>query len=189
MPNFQAILLQNIFTDIGGNNFLPPSATTIHTIEKCFVDLNFQLNENVNTFLPIRRASFSSSVYNISEGNIGNISITLNSPSALGVEELDLYFVGTNSQSATIGQDIIFDNNFNQPLRISWSIGEQTKLVPFTALTDSFFENVERFYFKLDHFTNCKSGTTITTEIDLTSTNSIDIDLDSLGFPGRGLGG
>lgn len=187
MPTPQQINLENI--NILGRSILPPSATTIHTIEKCFVDLNFQLNEDVNTFLPIRTATFSSSIYNISEGNIGNISITLNSPSVLGVEELDLHFVGTNSQSATIGQDIIFDNNFNQPLRISWSIGEQTKVVPFTALTDSLFENVEKFYFKLDHFTNCKSGSTIATEIDLTSTNSIDIDLGFTGLPGRGLGG
>lgn len=187
MPNFQQIALQNINNFIRSN--LPPSATTVHTIEKCFVDLNFQLNENANFFVPERRASFSSSLYNISEGNIGNISISLSAPSAFGIEELDLYFVGTNSQSAIIGQDILFEHNFSEPMRVSWSVGEQTKLIPFTALTDSFFESIEKFYFRLDHFTNCKSGSTIVTEIDLTSTNSIDIDFGFTGIPGRGLDG
>jgi hypothetical protein len=187
MSNFQKIALENINTFI--RSISPPSATTIHAIEKCFVDLNFQLNEDVNTFLPVRSVSFSDSSYNILEGGVGNISVSLNESSVLGIEELDLYFIGTNSQTATIGQDILFENNFIQPLRLSWSAGEQTKFIPFTALTDSFIESVEKFYFKLDHFTNCILGANLTTEINLVSISPAVIDLDLTISSVKDLGG
>lgn len=172
MPNIQAVLIDNIIRDIGGDNFLPPSATTIHTIEKCFVDLNFQTNEDVNSSIPIKNVNFGNSSYDIPEGLTGNFSVSLSSPSTLGIEEVDLYFIGTNSTGATINEDILFGFNTNEPLRLAWSGGEQTKAFSFTALTDFLIEDIENFYFKLDHFTNCRSGSTINTTINVINTAS-----------------
>jgi hypothetical protein len=122
------------------------------------VDLNFQLNENVNSFIPTRSVSFGSSSYSIPEGTIGNFSVSLSAPSDLGIEEVDLYFVGTNATGATLGQDALLGFSLDEPLRISWSGGEQAKSFSFTALTDYLIEDIEQFYFKLEHATNCNIG-------------------------------
>ena len=165
MPFVQVILLENIGGIVRAN--LPPSATTIHTIEKCFVDLNFQLNENVNSSFSEKSVFFTRASYDIIEGSIGNFFVSLDSPSQLGIEELDLYFLGTSSTGATINGDALFGYNFNEPLRLSWSGGEQVKAISVTGLTDFSIENTESFYFKLDHFTNCVSGGLTNTAINI----------------------
>jgi hypothetical protein len=164
MPFVQVILLENIGGIVRAN--LPPSATTIHTIEKCFVDLNFQLNENVNSSFSEKSVFFTRASYDIIEGSIGNFFVSLDSPSQLGIEELDLYFLGS-STGATINGDALFGYNFNEPLRLSWSGGEQVKAISVTGLTDFSIENTESFYFKLDHFTNCVSGGLANTAINI----------------------
>ena len=155
MPFIQIILLENIGDLLREN--LPPSATTIHTLEQCFVDLNFQLNENVNSSFSEKSVFFTQPSYSIAEGSIGNFFVSLGSPSELGIEELDLYFLGS-STGATINGDALFGYNFNEPLRLSWSGGEQVKTIPVTGLTDFVIEGTESFYFKLDHLTNCVFG-------------------------------
>lgn len=165
MPFFQAIVLENI----GGllREVIPPSATTIHTIEQCFVDLNFQLNENVDSFFFEKSVYFTRASYDIAEGSVGNFYVSLNQPSELGIEELDLYFLGTSSTGATINNDALFGYSFNEPIRLSWSGGEQVKAISVTGLTDFFIENTESFYFKLDHFTNCAPGGLVNTAINI----------------------
>jgi len=164
MPFIQVILLENIEGVIRAK--LPPSATTIHTIEQCFVDLNFQLNENVNSSFFEKSVYFTQPSYDVAEGSIGNFFVSLSGPSELGIEELDLYFLGS-STGATINGDALFGYNFNEPLRLSWSGGEQIKTIPVTGLTDFVIENTESFYFKLDHFTNCVSGGISTATINI----------------------
>lgn len=170
MPFIQTIVLNQIESQI--RDVLPASASTIHTIEKCFVDLNFQTNENVNSFIPTRNVSFGNSSYSIPEGAIGNFSVSLTLPSTLGIEEVDLYFVGTNATGATLAEDALLGFSVNEPLRISWSGGEQTKSFSFTALTDYLIEDIEQFYFKLDHTTNCKMGAFSAMTINVVNTAS-----------------
>ena len=170
MPFIQTILLENI----GGlvREDLSPSATTIHTLEQCFVDLNFQLNENVNSSFSEKSVFFTQPSYNIAEGSVGNFFVSLGSPSELGIEELDLYFLGTSSTGATTNGDALFGYNFNEPLRLSWSGGEQVKAISVTGLTDFIIESTESFYFKLDHFTNCVSGGLSNTTINIINTTT-----------------
>lgn len=170
MPFIQTIILENIAGFIRDN--LPPSATTIHTIEQCFVDLNFQLNENVNSPFSEKSVFFTQPSYSIAEGSVGNFFVSLSSPSELGIEELDLYFLGTSSTGATINGDALFGYNFNEPLRLSWSGGEQVKTISVTGLTDFTIESIESFYFKLDHLTNCISGGLLNTAINIINTTT-----------------
>ena len=142
--------------DIIKNDNLPG---TIHTIEQCFVDLNMELNENVSTSFPKKTASFRKGLYNLSEGSVDNIYVDLNSPSTLGIEELDLAYMGSNGPDAVISQDLAFSGtNLALPIRLSWGVGEKTKQIPFSALTDFKIENTEEFYFKLTNFINCTSS-------------------------------
>jgi hypothetical protein len=71
--NFTTQTTLAIRDDIKGN--IPPG--TIHTIEQCFVDLNMELNENVNTSFPKKTASFRKGLYNLSEGSVDNIYVDL----------------------------------------------------------------------------------------------------------------
>jgi len=135
----------------------PPG--TIHTIEQCFVDLNMELNENVNTSFPKKTASFRKGLYNISEGSEDALYVDLNSTSTLGIEEVDLAYVGSNGSSAVISQDLAFSGtNLALPIRLSWDVGEKNKRIPFSALTDYKIENTEEFYFRLTNFINCTSS-------------------------------
>ena len=153
--NFTTQTTLAIRDDIKGN--IPPG--TIHTIEQCFVDLNMELNENVNTSFPKKTASFRKGLYNLSEGSVDSIYVDLNSPSTLGIEELDLAYTGSNGPDAAISQDLAFSGtNFALPMRLSWGVGEKTKQIPFSALTDFKIENTEEFYFKLTNFINCTSS-------------------------------
>ena len=173
MPFIQVILLENIGGLVRAD--LPPSATTIHTIEKCFVDLNFQLDENVNSSFPEKSAYFTRASYDILEGSIGDFFVSLNNPSELGIEELDLYFLGTSSTGATINGDALFGYSFNEPLRLSWSGGEQVKAISVTGRTDFLIEGTESFYFKLDHFTNCVFGGLANTAINIINTTTFPL--------------
>jgi hypothetical protein len=170
MPFIQTILLENIGGLVREN--LSPSATTIHTLEQCFVDLNFQLNENVNSSFSEKSVFFTQPSYSIAEGSVGNFFVSLGSPSELGIEELDLYFLGTSSTGATTNGDALFGYNFNEPLRLSWSGGEQVKAISVTGLTDFIIESTESFYFKLDHLTNCVSGGLLNTTINIVNTTT-----------------
>jgi hypothetical protein len=153
--NFTTQTTLAIRDDIKGN--IPPG--TIHTIEQCFVDLNMELNENVNTSFPKKTASFRKGLYNLSEGSVDNIYVDLNSPSTLGIEELDLAYTGSNGPDAAISQDLAFSGtNLALPIRLSWGVGEKTKQIPFSALTDFKIENTEEFYFKLTNLINCTSS-------------------------------
>jgi hypothetical protein len=136
------------------------------------VDLNFQLNENVNSSFSEKSVFFTQPSYSIAEGSVGNFFVSLGSPSELGIEELDLYFLGTSSTGATTNGDALFGYNFNEPLRLSWSGGEQVKAISVTGLTDFIIESTESFYFKLDHLTNCVSGGLLNTTINIVNTTT-----------------
>jgi len=163
----QASLIDNILSHIGDGSLTPVSGTVVHTVQKCFVDLNLQLNENVNSYLQTNRVSFSTNQYNSSEGQVSQLKVLLNFPSNLGVEEVDLYYLGSSSTAATISGDIMFTQQLTQPIRLSWSAGEQQKLIYFTGVTDYFRENTEEFFFKLDHFLNCQPGTFVNAKLSL----------------------
>lgn len=132
------------------------TSNVIHTIEQGFVDLNIELNENINSIIIQKKVSFRNGLYNLSEGLISTIYIDLDSPSALGVEELDLVYLGSSSSSAVINQDLVLEgSNFIHPLRLSWGVGEKTKQIPISAIIDYSNENVEEFYFELKNLINC----------------------------------
>jgi hypothetical protein len=154
MPKFNFTISTSAIKDVIKDDN-PPDA--IHTIEQCFVDLNIELNEKVNTSFPNQTASFRKGLYNLSEGSDDIIYVDLNSPSTLGIEELDLAYVGSSGLDAVVSQDLAFnDTNLALPIRLSWGIGEQSKQIPFSALTDYNAENTEEFYFRLTNFINCK---------------------------------
>jgi hypothetical protein len=170
MPTFNFTVSSQSIKDVVERD-RPPA--TIHTIEQCFVDLNLELNENFNTNIPTKTANFKYSTISVSEGYVGKIYVELNSPSTLGIEELDVYFTGTNSTGATINDDILFGFDTNQPLRIAWDVGEKEKEISFTAKTDYVLDGIEQFNFKLDHFINCVPGTPSQTTVSVTNTTTL----------------
>ena len=154
MPTFNVIILSAEIKDVIKYDN-PPN--TIHTIEQCFVDLNMELNEKISTSFPNQTASFKKGLYNISEGLDNIVYVDLSSPSVLGIEELDLAYMGSSGSDAIVSQDLAFnDTNFALPIRLSWGVGEKSKQIPFSALTDYKIENTEEFYFELTNFVNCK---------------------------------
>lgn len=154
MPTFNVIISSAEIKDVIKYDN-PPNA--IHTIEQCFVDLNLELNEKVSTSFPEQTASFKKGLYNMSEGSDDIVYVDLSYPSTLGIEELDLAYVGSSGPDAVISQDLAFvGTNFALPIRLSWDIGEKSKQIPFSALTDYKIENTEEFYFRLTNFINCK---------------------------------
>ena len=150
----------------------------VHTLEKCFVDLNFNINENTGYFIPINTVFFTQNKI-LSEGESSEIVISLSAPSMLGLEEVDLRYIGSNdSVSAILQDDLEIDFNTTQSLRLSWKVGEKEKKIPFKVRTDFLKENSEIFYFKLENFTNCIAGDNIdfeVTAIDSTTLPSIGI--------------
>lgn len=154
MPTFNVIISAAEIKDVIRYDN-PPN--TIHTIEQCFVDLNMELNEKVSTSFPDQTATFKKGLYNLSEGSDDIVYVDLSYPSELGIEELDLAYVGSNGPDAVVSQDLAFvGTNFALPIRLSWDIGEKSKQIPFSALTDYKIENTEEFYFRLTNCVNCK---------------------------------
>jgi hypothetical protein len=52
-------------------------------IKNSFVDLNFQLNENVNSSFSEKSVFFTRASYDVLEGSIGDFFVSLNEPSEL----------------------------------------------------------------------------------------------------------
>ena len=122
MPPFNFTISSLAIKDVIGKE-KPPA--TIHTIEQCFVDLNMELNENINSVIPKKSVSFRGGLYTLSEGSGDTLYVELDSPSTLGIEEVDLTFLGSSGPNAVINQDLVFSGtNFAQPVRLSWGVGE-----------------------------------------------------------------
>lgn len=134
------------------------SAQTIHTVLQCFVDQNLELNENLNYNYIKPTISFENNTLSITEATITDIKLSLSSPSQLGIEEVDLYFINSNSSGVNLSEDVSLPFSFSEPVRLSWQKGEQTKNISLTAFTDSITENAESFTLKIDHFINSSKG-------------------------------
>ncbi len=79
-------------------------------------------------------------VYNMVEGTTRDLIVSLDSPSVFGNEEVDVLFSSVNSTIGVSPDDYATD--MLQPIRLYWSIGEQTKTIILSALSDTnYFEN------------------------------------------------
>lgn len=191
MPFSLSITTSSINTSVSRPEI---TASTVNTILQCFVDQNLQLDENVNFNYTPPTASFDFYRLNINEGATMTIRVSLDNPSVLGIEELDLYFINPSLSGIILPGDLSLSFPTTEPLRISWSAGEQDKFVSITANDDFFIEGIETFQLKLDHFVNCNSGmfplldihiqnTTVFREVGIESTNGSIIIPVSDGAP------
>ena len=154
--------------------------TRIHTLLQCYVDLNLETNENINTTLVLPPVSFQFSAYSINEGNPFSVVIGLPTPSAMGIEQASVSMLFPNSNAATMGQNFVAADVY--PLTLGWSAGEQYKYLNFTALTDLYMPNTE--YFELDIFNllNTSPGNVLNTNIAIVDTivfNTVSLSVTS----------
>jgi hypothetical protein len=171
MASFNLILLQDLEEFTAREN---SSLSTIHTIEKGFVDINLKLDENIDVNILKNNVSFTSGLYTLSEGDISNIYVQLSSPSTLGIEEVDLAYIGSSGLGgAIINQDLAIEGtNFTYPLRLSWGVGDKVKKIPISGFTDYAIESTQDFHFQLIHFVNCKPSNTTSTTIRLSNVDN-----------------
>lgn len=77
--------------------------------------------------------------YSLVEGESKDIIISLDSPSIFGIEEVDVVFFSTSSITGVSANDYAL--NLPQPIRLTWSVGEQTKIISLSAIADTdYFE-------------------------------------------------
>lgn len=150
----------------------PNSATSVNTILQCFVNQNLETNENTsyNYIQPSLSFDFDSIILN--EGDSTVIRLGLDSPSILGIEEADLYFINSELASVLIPDDVELSININEPLRLSWSAGQQYKFINITAKNDFLIDNNESFNLKLNHFVNCTSGNFSNLSVNIQNTTT-----------------
>lgn len=136
--------------------------TKINTILQCFVDLNLEIDENSLYSTNLPEISFSQQQYNVDEGEIVNIDISLSHPSVDGIEEVEVDIVLNNidlSDFSTFGE--IY------PKILTFSAGQQTQTISFLANEDLLEDGLESFDVILGFFTNTKPGQIITTTVNI----------------------
>ena len=140
--------------------------TRLHTLLNCFVDINLETDENVGLDI-FKKVSFQNVSYSISEGNIVQIVVELNSPSISGIEKVTIEIINPLTNVAINNQD--YSSISTYPLTLSWAVGEQFKTIDFDILNDFFIENTESFNLKFSNFVNLDPG-----QISNTSVNIMD---------------
>lgn len=175
----QVIQKQIVFYDLGGN-FIEYGTETVDFDENNnFIEIsnNFPffynkhwVKQDINIIQvkpPV--AGFEFPVYNLIEGATTGITISLNKPSAFGVERLDVF--AFSSASAIASSTFISPEDYSYlgtPLTpvlnttLRWLPGEQNKVFTFSANTDTINELTESIYYKLTNFVNIEPGLTQT---------------------------
>lgn len=134
----------------------------INTILQCFVDLNLELDENATFFINLPDISFEQRQYNVVEGQTIDVDISLSEPSPMGLEEVELGIVLNNTEATDIST---LGNTY--PRVLTFSAGQQTQTVSFSANEDLEEEGIESFDLILGFFTNCNPGNFITTTVNI----------------------
>lgn len=138
----------------------------VHTVLKCFVDMNLETNEKFPYDVQLLSVSFDSASYAIDENNTVSISISLEQPSLQGIEEADLILSHITTDSIDIdGSEL--------PLRLKWNVGEQTKVVNIPVLRDFLQEGNESFLLGLTNLCNLKSGEFVQTRVIVVDTTEL----------------
>lgn len=154
----------------------------IHTILKCFVDINLKTDENETWSNELLSVSFDEDDYFGDEGETINVSVSLSQPSVLGIEEIDIYpelnTIKNFSLNAIATQDdFIFSGvttiSPTNPLRLSWSAGEQTKIFPVEFNEDLFDEETESFRLILNNNVNVNDGPFMETLVSIGDTTEL----------------
>lgn len=123
----------------------------IHTILKCFVDLNLETNELFPYDINILKVSLDSNYYITEEAASLVLNVYLNQPSTLGIEEATLIISNITTSSSDI--DLA-----GFPLRITWDEGEQFKQVSIPINRDFIEEADEEFMIGLTNLVNLLPG-------------------------------
>lgn len=167
MPFIPSIAIEQFQTALG------KQPSSVNTILQCFVDQNLELNENISFGYNKLDASFQFSSLNVNEGSIVPIRVSLNSPSTLGIEELDVYFLNNTTSGVNVPGDVNLSFPIEQPLRLAWTAGEQHKFITLSAFTDFLLEGTESFKLKLDHFVNCEKGSRSQLNVNIQDTTNL----------------
>ncbi len=123
----------------------------VHTILKCFVDVNLETNEMFPYDVDILDVSLNSDFYLTEESATLNISVSLSEASPLGLEEASLIL----SNITTTNEDIDVSGF---PVRLKWEQGEQTKVVSIPINRDFIEEADEDFMVGLTNLINLLPG-------------------------------
>lgn len=123
----------------------------IHTILQCFVDLNLETNEMYPYDVQILNVTLDAGYYMTEEAGTLNINVTLNQPSALGIEEATLVISNITTSNGDIDT-----NGF--PMRLKWVEGEQQKNISIPITRDFIEELDETFLIGLTNLINLLPG-------------------------------
>jgi hypothetical protein len=126
----------------------------VHTILQCFVDQNLETNENLKYSYILPKISFENNQIDVNEGTSVIVNVSLDFASYFGIEEVDIYYVPSSASES----DVNISFSLIEPLRLVWEVGEQTKSISLSALTDSVIEGTEKFYFQLKNPLNSNLG-------------------------------
>ena len=141
-----------------------------NSIIECFVDLNLEVNENFSydsTDLP--KVSFSQDTITVFEGEAINFNVSLDAPSKLGLEELDLIMLNDSTNVDDISSNLRF------PRRLKWEIGEITKAFQIPVNTDFVEEDDESLFFGITNLINCVSGNYLQLMVTIVDTTVLNI--------------
>lgn len=137
--------------------------TKINTILQCFVDLNLELDENSGLELTdLPKISFEQPSYNVEEGQIVDVVVSLESPSVNGLEEVE---VGISVNNTSVDDFSTLGETY--PNVMTFSAGQQSNTISFLIEEDLFENEVESFDVLLGFFTNTNPGQYITTTINI----------------------
>jgi hypothetical protein len=166
-PVFSGPFIEDVENDFDINSITGESPTRINTILNCFVDSNLELNPNIDWEFKLLDVSFSSDVYNTEEGLNFQIEISLSQPSTTGFEEVEIELLPNGS--ANFYSDIVpFGQGFEGfPIEVKWELGQQVKIINFTALSDAFLEGVEFFELGITNLKNVNPGNILETRINI----------------------
>lgn len=197
-PNFSAIT-NSYFS--GQTQPTDSASTRIHTIVDCFVDLNLETNENAQSVSPNLSVSFEPNEF----GNFAyfqtaepspafnyvtsaTIKVKLDKPSVYGIEEATISLYASD---ALLNTDFTASEIF--PVTFTWDIGEQEKILTFTAKTDFIIEETEYFNLQISNLLNVEPGPILDAQVmiaDTTILRNVSLQVGGIptGFDGIGRG-
>jgi len=154
-PQYSAITSQYFSGSTSGDS-------KINTLLQCFVDLNLETNSEAATPEPLLMPSFELSSYFPLEGDTIQVKISLNQPSILGIEEVDINLIQLPG-GAVLGADFTSPSSF--PLTLNWAVGEQDKFITFNLSNDYEEELLEWFRLEIANLINLDPSNNLSTTI------------------------
>lgn len=177
------------------------ASTRIHTILDCFVDLNLETDENINSLSSNLSVSFEPNEFgnfayfqtsepsaNFNYITSAVVKVKLNKPSVYGIEEATISLYASD---ALLNIDFVASEVF--PITFTWAIGEQEKILTFTAKTDFIIEDTEYFNLQISNLLNVEPGQILDAQIMIADTTvlrnvSLEVGGTPTGFDGIGRG-